>query len=178
MAAALLQRHLAGSRPGVCVSSAGLLRGGHRATGHAQAAMAARGLDLSTHRSRTLDRAILAAADLVIGMTREHVREVVALDRAAIARAFTLRELERNAIQTGPRRVDEPMEEWLARVGVGRKPGALVGVGYDDAYDIADPVGHGRADYEATASELDRLLGAFVEVAWPLGDRHGRERSA
>lgn len=178
MAAALLQRHLAASRLEVGVSSAGLLHGGHPATAHAQATMAERNLDLSTHRSRTLDQAILDAADLVIGMTREHVREVAVLDRAAMARTFTLRELERAATEAGPRHVDEPMEAWLARVGAGRKPGALVGVGHDDAYDIADPVGKSRADYEATATELDRLLGAFVALAWPVDDRHGRERSA
>ena len=52
-------------------------------------------------------------------------------------------------------------------------------MGYDDAYDIADPVGGSRADYEATADELDGLLGRLVALAWPTaGVQHGQERSA
>jgi protein-tyrosine phosphatase len=166
MAEVLLRHHL-GDTADVTVSSAGRYPGGAPATGHGQATMAARGLDLSAHTSRQLDRELLAQADLVIGMAREHVREAVVLDPGAITRTFTLKELVRAATAIGPRHEDESLDRWLARVGEGRRRDALLSVGHDDAFDIEDPIGRGRADYEATAAELDHLLAVLVELAWP-----------
>ncbi|MBI4788174.1 MAG: low molecular weight protein arginine phosphatase [Chloroflexi bacterium] len=48
------------------------------ASGYAQTAMAKRGLDLSHHRARTIVRADLAQADVVIVMTRNHRDALVA----------------------------------------------------------------------------------------------------
>ncbi len=42
------------------------------ASGYALTAMAQRGLDLSSHRARTVTRSMLAEADVVIVMTRNH----------------------------------------------------------------------------------------------------------
>jgi len=178
MAAALLRHHLGAAAHDVQVSSAGVLPGGRPATAHAQATMADRSLDLSDHESRHLERPLIDEADLVIGMAREHVREVAVLAPDALSRTFTLKELVRAATAVGPRRVDESMAEWLARVGAGRRRESLVGIGHDEAYDIADPVGRGRRDYDATADELDHLLALLVEMAWPSGLQHGQERSA
>lgn len=178
MAEVLLRHRLAATDLDVRVSSAGLLPGGRPATEHGQHTMATKGLDLSGHTSRQLDRALVAAADLVIGMAREHVREVAVIDPAALARTFTLKELVRAATATGPRPVDQPLDEWLARLGAGRRRERLLGVGHDEAYDIADPVGLDRADYETTAAELDHLLALLVELAWPTPHHHGQERSA
>lgn len=166
MAEALLRHHLGGTQD-VRVSSAGRHPGGMPATDHGQATMAARGLDLSGHTSRQLDRAMLAQADLVLGMAREHVREAVVLDPAAIAKTFTVKELVRAATAVGPRHDDEPLAAWLARVGEGRRRDILLGVGHDDAFDIEDPIGRARRDYEQTADELDHLLAVLVELAWP-----------
>ncbi len=52
-----------------------------------------------------------------------------------------------------------------------RVPGELLGVGHDDALDVADPVGGSRADYEVTADLLDRLLGEVVDLAFPARSR-------
>ncbi len=41
-------------------------------------------------------------------------------------------------------------------------------MGHDPAFDIEDPVGGDRADYEITATELDELLRRLVELAWPV----------
>ena len=57
--------------------------------------LAGRGLDISSHRSRTMSRQLLAEADLVVGMAREHVREAVLAVPDLWARAFTLKELVR-----------------------------------------------------------------------------------
>lgn len=169
MAEALLRHHLSAVGADVHVSSAGLMAGGRPATAHGQAAMADRGLDLSRHESRQLDRQLVADADLVIGMAREHIREVAVLDAGALSRSFTLKELVRSATAVGPRRADEPLEAWLQRIGAGRRREALLGAGHDDAYDVEDPVGRSRVDYDDTAAELDSLLERLVALAWPRG---------
>lgn len=178
MAEALLRHHLSAAGVDVRVSSAGLMVGGRPATAHGQAAMADRGLDLSRHESRQLDRELIAGADLVIGMAREHIREVAVLDADALKRSFTLKELVRASTAVGPRRAGEPVDAWLQRVGAGRRREALLGAGHDDAYDVEDPVGRGRADYEETATELDGLIERLVALAWPPGADDGPKPAA
>jgi protein-tyrosine phosphatase len=178
MAEVLLRHHLGDVGAEVGVSSAGLYPGGRPATQHGRDAMADRGLDLSGHQSRQLDRSMLDGADLVIGMAREHVREVAVLDPEALPRTFALKELVRGATAVGPRHADETMTAWLGRVGAGRQRDALLGVGHDGAYDIEDPVGRSRADYDATAQELDQLLMRLVGMAWPTTAAREQERSA
>ena len=167
MAEALLRRHLERAGIDATVSSAGLHVGGSPATAHGVAAMADRGLDLSAHRSRRVEADLVRRADLIIGMAREHVREVAVIDAAALARAFTLKELVRAGELVGPRRAGEDLSTWLGRLGAGRRRGALVGTGHDPEMDVEDPVGRGRADYEVTADELDDLLARMVTLAWP-----------
>ena len=119
-----------------------------------------------------------SVAYLIIGMAREHIREVAVLDDKALAKAFTLKELVAAATAVGPRRAGESFDQWLARVGAGRRREALLGVGHDDDLDIEDPVGRPRWAYEVTADELDDLLAQLVAVAWPRSDRADAERSA
>jgi protein-tyrosine-phosphatase len=144
------------------IASAGLLRGGAPATRDAIAVMADRGIDISRHVSRTIDSEAVRSTPLIIGMTREHVREAVVDHGADIGRTFTLKELVRRGEETGPRRPDETVFDWLACVAAGRRDADLAGDGHDD--DIPDPVGRPRADYEATARELDVLLRRFVAL--------------
>lgn len=168
MAEALLRRHLQHAGVEASVSSAGLHPGGQPAMGHGVAVMAERGLDLGAHRSRQLAADLVDGSDLVIAMAREHVREVAVLDPGAVRRTFTLKELVRAAEVQGPRRPDEDLAAWLDRLGAGRRRDDLLGVGHDPGYDIEDPVGRDRADYEVTAVELDHLLARLVELGWPV----------
>lgn len=156
---------------GVTVSSAGLYPGGRPATDHGQATVAARGLDLSGHRSRQLSHELLAPADLVVGMAREHVREVAVLAPEALRRTFTLKELVTAGRTIGARRPGEEVAAWLGRAVAGRSSQSLLGMGHDPLLDVADPVGRARADYEETATELDALLTELVALAWPEGER-------
>jgi protein-tyrosine-phosphatase len=178
MAEVLLRHHLAAAEVPAEVSSAGLYEGGAPATGHGIEAMAARGLDLRGHRSRQVDAEMLARADLVIGMARMHVREAVALDRDALGRTFTLKELVRGAEAIGPRRPDQSFPSWLARTAEQRSLTSLMGIGYDDELDVDDPVGRGRDDYEVTAELLDGLLRRFVSLGFPPETQRQQERSA
>lgn len=166
MAEAILRHRLAAAGVTAQVSSAGLLPGGRPATADGIEVMAARGLDTAGHRSRQIDRALVAAADLVLGMAREHVREAVVLDPAALDRAFTLKELVHLGELHGPRRAGEDLATWLARVAGHRDQRRLVGVGHDPAYDVEDPIGRSRRAYDATAAELDDLLARLVTLAF------------
>ena len=179
MAEALLRHRLAEHGLSVSVSSAGLYPSGSPATDEAISVMAERGLDIDPHRSRQLDAGLLAEADLVIGMTREHVREVAVIDGGALGRTFTLKELVRSGLDAGPRRPDESVPAWLARAGAGRRREALLGVGYDPDFDVEDPVGRPLADHEVTAAELEDLVDRLVALVWPAKvDDGARERSA
>ncbi len=62
-------------------------------------AMGQRGVDISGHVPRQLDRAILdhEGADLIVTMTREHLRTVATSGRMTFPRTFTLREVVRRA---------------------------------------------------------------------------------
>ena len=179
MAEALLRHRLDEHGVDAVVTSAGLYPAGNPAMEHAVEVMADRGLDLEPHRSRQVDADALARADLVLGMTREHVREVAVLDPGILPRTFTLKELVRAGLDAGPRRPGESVDAYLARLGAGRRREALLGVGHDPDFDVEDPVGRPIADFEVTAIELEELLDRLVSLVWPRRADHGaEERSA
>lgn len=174
MAEVLLQHHLDLAGVEAHVSSAGLYPGGAPATAHAVTVMGQRGLDLAAHESRRMDASLVGAADLVLGMTREHVREVAMVDAGALSRTFTLKELVGAGERGGGRHPNEAFPAWLERMGIGRRRDTLLGVGHDDAFDVEDPVGRSVGEYERTAQELEGLLGRLVQLGWPdhvLGER-------
>jgi protein-tyrosine phosphatase len=162
MAEGLLRRLFALSGVGATVGSAGLLPGGSRATDEAITTMAKHRIDIRQHVSRTIDTEMARTTPLVIGMTRQHVRESCATYGAPMERTFTLKELVRRGEEAGGRVQGEPVHAWLARVGAGRRSADLMGDDPDD--DIADPVGRPRAVYEATADELEGLLRRVVDL--------------
>ena len=155
MAELLLRERLSEAGVPAGTSSCGLLEPDIPATPEAVQTMAALGLELSGHRSRRLDRSLLAGADLVLAMAREHLREVVVTAPDAFPRTFTLKELVRRGEAAGPRRPGEDVSSYLTRVGFGRRPADLLGGSEDD--DVADPIGMPIESYRATAEELDDL---------------------
>jgi protein-tyrosine phosphatase len=162
MAAALLGRRLDDAGVKAVVSSSGLLFDGKPATDHSLAVMADRGIDTSGHRSRKLRSEMLAAADIVIGMAREHVREAVALFPDAWGRVFTLKEIVRLGEERGGRAPAEPVEQWVARLHEGRRRQDLLGSSAGD--DVADPIGGPRRSYQRTAEELDDLTARLARL--------------
>jgi protein-tyrosine phosphatase len=164
MAAAFLSRELARRSVPAEVRSAGLLPGGRTPPPAAVEAMASRGLDTSSHTSRQLTGEDLAAADLVVGMAREHVREAVVSSPEVWPKAFTLKELVRRGEGVGPRRPGEALPAYLRRLGEGRIRTELLGMGPAD--DVADPIGGPPAAYEATAAELEVLVRRLAELVW------------
>ncbi|MCA9125359.1 MAG: hypothetical protein KDB11_34555, partial [Planctomycetales bacterium] len=63
---------------------------GGPATPEAVQAMKAQGLDLSAHRSRELTREMIAEADVILAMTRNHLAAINAIDPTAARKAATL----------------------------------------------------------------------------------------
>lgn len=167
MAEALLRRRLHDAGVDAHVSSAGLYPSGNPATEEAISVMASRGLDIEGHRSRQVEPEMVDGADLVLGMAREHVREVAVIDSTALARSFTLKELVTAGRTVGPRRPDESLADWLGQAGADRRRQSLLGAGHDDALDVADPVGGPQAEYVDTADELEELLDELVGLVWP-----------
>jgi protein-tyrosine phosphatase len=154
------------------VHSAGLLSGGQPASAHGVDLLHERGIDLSAHRSRGMDPALLRGADLIIAMAREHVREAVVRAPDVFPRTFTLKELVRRGGEVGPRLAEQPMHRWLSYVHAGRTTRELLGTSTED--DVADPIGRPRADYERMITELDRLLDRAFALIWGAEARQQR----
>jgi protein-tyrosine-phosphatase len=165
LAAALLREQLADRGSAARVGSAGLGDAGMAATSGTVEVAKSLGLDLTEHRSRAVAARLLARADLILGMERYHVREVVLLDARTWHRTFTLKELVRRGEATGPRAAGEGIRGWAAKVGAGRDRSEMLGESLTD--DVADPTGGDVADHERTAEELHDLVTRFVDLAWP-----------
>jgi protein-tyrosine phosphatase len=165
MAAGLLRHRLAARGVEADVSSAGLLLEQRPASDHGVDEMLRRSIDLRDHRSQVMTAELVAGADLVLGMAREHVREAVVLVREAWPRAFTLKELVRRGEAVGSRRAGEDLSGWLGRCHAGRTTRDLLGAAAHD--DVADPIGGSAADYARTAAELEDLVARLVALAWP-----------
>jgi protein-tyrosine-phosphatase len=168
MAMGLLAHHLAGRGMDARVHSAGTLGWGGPATAHAVEVLADKGIDLSDHQSRRLSGSIVGDADLVLGMTRDHVGGVVLHDRSAADRAFVLGELVRLGRRVGPRRDGQSLRVWCAEVAARRPPNRPPGIGSDE---IDDPVGMGLDIYRATADRLDALCEELAALVLPAGAR-------
>jgi protein-tyrosine phosphatase len=175
MGEVLLRAHLGVHGVPARVRSAGTLAWGGGATDHAVAVMREHGLDLSGHESRQLDRALVESADLVLGMTRNHVGRVGGLVPDAADRTFLVGELVRLGGDV-KRRGGEPLRAWAGRVA-GTRPrrapsgpdaiGAVVVGRVEDV--VPDPVGEPLAVYRATAARLDRDLRALASLLAPEG---------
>ncbi|WP_116997647.1 hypothetical protein [Desertimonas flava] len=125
-------------------------------------AAAAVGVDLADHTSRTIDRSILGTdgADLVVTMTREHLRDVVALDPGAWPRTFTLKELARRAISIDAPTSDESFEDWRRRLGQGRQASAMLRP--DPADDVSDPYGRPARFHTEMVTEVSQAIDQLV----------------
>jgi protein-tyrosine phosphatase len=165
MAQAMLSSRLAARGVTVPVASAGLLGSRWQPPPEVISVMAARGIDVTGHRSRIVTADDLAAADLILGLAREHVRHAAVLLPQAWPRAFTIRELLRRGRQAGARAPGEPLGDWLARAAGARGRRDLLGVSPAD--DVADPAGGPMRGYQATSDTLDRLTRDLVELGWP-----------
>ncbi len=119
------------------------------------------GLDLTAHESAPLDVESIVAADLVIGLERRHVQEVVLAVPAAFAKIFTLKELARAGAPSvrGRKATGQRVVGGGAR---GRRPTDLLGMSVDD--DVPDPTGSKAIDHRTTAEEIDELASEVLDL--------------
>ena len=122
-----------------------------------------RGLDLSSSLSRPIKGVGADKADLVIGMTLDHVAASVVEGGADAKKAFTFTEfirlLESERIQ--PPRTEEEAIEIVAHVQQRRQNDKS----FVPAEDVEDPMGGPKRAYEEMADKLDDLAARFAR-AW------------
>ena len=162
MAQAILAGMLAQRGIAAEVISAGLLQAGQPMAPEAIEALRGEGAAMGSYRSRSLLAEDVAWADLVLGMAREHVREVVVLVPEAWDYTFTLKELVRRGEAHDRRSAGQTLQMWLAEVGAGRDRSDLLGAARVD--DVADPMGGPPARFSETAAELRDLCRQLMNL--------------
>lgn len=144
--------------PEAAVSSAGTMDwSGQPAHEHAIAAMAERGLDLSSHRSRRLSEYLVDESDLIVAMTRNHGWAVAARSEAKAAATFLPAEFSRLAAEVGHRNGADAAE-WVARLAARREAqttGRFMGRAADE---VPDPIGEPLLYFREIADRLERDL--------------------
>ncbi len=144
--------------PEVEVVSAGTMDwSGQPAHEHAIAAMAERGLDLSTHRSSRLSHYLVDTADLIVAMTRNHGWAVAARNRQKAGAVFLPAELSRLAVSEGARNgVDAG--QWVAGLAARRERESDPRFMGRAADEIPDPIGESLACFRGVADRLGKEL--------------------
>ncbi len=127
------------------------------------------GIDLASHVARKIDPSMIEEADLVVGLAREHVREVVLSVPPSFHSSFTLRGIVRRGLEVGPRGEEETLAGWLDRLHEGRQRPDLVGDSPVD--DIADPMGGTWDDYRQMLEEVAGLIRTLRSIAWPSSEK-------
>ncbi len=158
MAEALLRRRLESNGCGdIKVTSSGTWAyHGREATLEAIETVAARGADLSSHRSRPVVPAEIAAADLVVAMTSVHVREILSLVPEVGDKLVLMKEIKE--IPPGPVRPDATKKERIEALVGGQRPPRR------RSLDVDDPMGLPAHVYERTARELTEGIDALVKL--------------
>jgi protein-tyrosine phosphatase len=163
MGEALLRAHLQARGVDAYVHSAGTLAWGGPATANALRSMQELGHSIDGHVSRALTDDLVADADLVLGMTRDHVWRAARGAADAASRTFLVGELARLGAAAGARADGEDVRTWAARVAASRPDGPVGRVGDE----IDDPVGEPLTVYRATAARLDRDLATIAALLAP-----------
>jgi protein-tyrosine phosphatase len=149
----------------VTVESAGTMGTVSKVPAELEEEGAAFGLDLSAHVPRKMTPDTIARADMIIGMERAHLREIVLVNPPSFFKAFTLREIVRRGRENGQRRRHQPLAEWIEQLGAGRRHVELLGDSSVD--DIPDPMGGTSEEFRSMLMELATLTRTLHSFAWP-----------
>jgi protein-tyrosine-phosphatase len=119
------------------------------------------GLDLTSHRARTVRSVSLRDADLVVGFERKHTASAVVDGHAARARTFTLPELV-ELLETSPSPLVRggSIERARARIA---EAGARRGRAADPP-ELPDPMGMTWREQVAIAERLRDLVGELSDL--------------
>jgi protein-tyrosine phosphatase len=142
--------------PGLRISSAGTTAVmGAPPADEVLRALARHGITGYSDVGRSLTRGLIGNARLVITAARIHRVQVVAMDRRAAGKTFTLKELAR-VVSTGP--PVRGLDEIVARAAQAAQ--VPDDTDYDD--DLDDPYGLGWPAYETMAADVDAALAVLA----------------
>jgi protein-tyrosine phosphatase len=127
---------------------------GRAATFDGRRVMADMGVPIEDHRTLELDERLLDWADLVIGMSREHVREVTRAFPEAAPKTFTLKGFLELLPSLPPYQDTGSWLDQARRLRDGTEP--------PKDQDIEDPIGERAAAYRRVASEIRGLVERFA----------------
>lgn len=168
MAEAVAERRFAGTP--FAFGSAGLIEGGRPMPPNGVRVATEHGFDTSRHLSEQLDTRRLGEWDLVLTMSRQHARELVAADPGLWPRVFTLPQFVR-WLDEHPFGRHASLRSWLDQAATTRSRTELVGTRSAD--EIADPIdGPPRAWRELVTrltDDLDRIARHLVGDEAPTG---------
>ena len=162
MAEALLRAGAAEVGLDAQIASVGSWESGVAADPHAISVMSDRGLDITGHLSHKAAVVDIEAADLILTMAVEHIVDVAGQVPEAFTHAFTLKEFVARARELGPKDQSLTLDTYLGLLGDGRSRTEMLRA--DERYDIGDPLGQGRRAFERTATELEVLVWAAVDL--------------
>ncbi len=127
---------------------------GRAATIDGRRVMNEMGVPIDDHRTLELDEALVDWADLVIGMSREHVRDTTRAFPAAERKTYTMKGL----LELLPHLpAYDDTEAWLDAAYTNRERADAVAV-----QDIDDPIGEREAAYRRVATEIRDLIERFA----------------
>lgn len=168
LAAAMLRALV--SAPGLWVGSAGVsAREGYPAAREAMELAAARGLDLSDHRSVRVSGELLRDSDLVLAMTEDQRDECASQVPGAGPRTFTLREFVRllGEIPDGANpSTTTARVRWVRDQAHAARPRASRPARPED---LVDPTGRPPQAWEEMGRDLDELIGRIRRAVDPSG---------
>jgi protein-tyrosine-phosphatase len=121
------------------------------------------GLDLSRHRSRSVDAEMVAASTLIVAMERRHIIELAGNHGAPLGRTYTLPELASLALEASPRTVFETIDDWLARIAPGRTHASVLSSRTEE---VPDPTGQSARRYRKVAAQLEALTATVLDAAF------------
>jgi len=128
---------------------------GRAATIEGRKVMNEHGVSIDDHRTIELDEALVSWADLIIGMSREHVRETVRTFPQAADKTFTMKGILELLGDLPP--YTETVA-WLEAANSMRERAESIA----DA-DVDDPIGEREAAYRRVAAEIRDLTERLAE---------------
>ena len=128
---------------------------GSLATVEAVEVLRGRGIDLSGHRSRGLDPQELKEADVVVGMTSVHRREILQVAPEVEPKLVLMKELVEIAMEGD---LPDSSEARLDRLLGAARPQ------WRRALDLDDPIGKPIGAYERTAAQIEMGVEVLAEA--------------
>jgi protein arginine phosphatase len=123
---------------------------GRAATFEGRRVMSEHGVPIDEHRTLELDQELVDWADVLLGMSREHVRETVRAFPDAARKTFTLKGFLELLPSLPPY---EDTESWLQAAEQARDRAEAI-----TDTDIDDPIGEREAAYRRVAAEIRDLI--------------------